>query len=85
MRQRDSNVTYHLDGHMQQPTHIHGQLVHLIDFDMLAAEGSPLDLEEVQVYLNDPGLAMEFKFSNSHLLAFRKPHGLYNFHNNPTR
>jgi hypothetical protein len=62
--------------------HIHGQLVHLIDLDMPAAEGSPLDLEEVQVYLNDPGLTREF---NHTCLTFRKPHGLCNFQNNFTR
>jgi hypothetical protein len=52
---------------------------------MLVAEGSPLDLEEVQMYLNDPGLAREFKFSSSHLLTFRKSHSLCNFHNNLIR
>jgi alcohol dehydrogenase, propanol-preferring len=38
----------------------------------LQLRGSPLDLEVVQVYLNDPGLAREFKLSNSHLLNLQK-------------
>jgi hypothetical protein len=57
----------------------------LVDLDMLAAEGSPLGLEEVHVYLSDPGLAMKFKFSNSTLLTFRTSPSLYNFQNNFTR
>jgi hypothetical protein len=53
---------------------------------MLAAEGgSPPGLEEVHVYLSDPGLAMKFKFSNSTLLTFRTSPSLYNFQNNFTR
>jgi hypothetical protein len=65
---------------MQQPTDS-GQLVHLVDLDMLAAEGSPLGLEEVHVYLSDPGLARKFKFSNSTLLTFRISLDLCNFQN----
>ena len=45
---------------MQQPMDL-GQLIHLVDLDMLAAEGSPLDLEEVHVYLSDPSTCEEIQ------------------------
>jgi hypothetical protein len=51
MRQRDSIVAYRLLDSTCNSQRIHEQLVHLIDLDMLAAEGSPLDLEEIRVYL----------------------------------
>lgn len=37
--------------HMRQPTDSQ-ELVQLVDSDMLAAEGSPFDLEDDQIYLS---------------------------------
>jgi hypothetical protein len=64
---------------------IHSSLVHLVDIDMLATEGSPLDLKEVHGYLNEPRICEgdgTLKFTPAPL---QKPHDFCNFHNNFTR
>jgi hypothetical protein len=62
------NVAYHLDGSCNSQQ-IQGNWSTWLNLNMLAAEGSPLDLEEVHVYLSDPKtFARKSKFSNSTLL-----------------
>lgn len=70
---------------MQWPTDS-GQLVHLVDLDMLAAEGSPLDLEEVHVYLSDPrNLRGNSNSQTQPCSPFRTSLDLCNFQNDFTR
>ena len=57
---------------MQQPTDSR-EVVHLVDFDMLAAEGSPLDLEDDEVYLNAQDLHMKFTPASIHYLPLETP------------
>jgi hypothetical protein len=53
---------------MEQPTDAR-EVVHLVEFDRLVAEGSPLDLEDGQVYLNTQNFAQEVQFSKLALLS----------------
>jgi hypothetical protein len=63
MRRLELSVAYHLKFTCNNHR-ILRDVVHLIDFDLLAAEGSPLDLEDGQVYLNAQALQQNSRLPN---------------------